>query len=88
MNEPRIAFETTADAASFPGTLATVNSVLHFHRGASVCVTCDEAELADAHWRLLASCNRVVAAVGAAVGQRFSDVNIARSGTIWWVLFP
>lgn len=61
MSQPRLRFETTADPASFPATLATVNSALHFHPGALVLVACIPDELADGHWQVLASSARIVA---------------------------
>jgi hypothetical protein len=56
----RLEFVTAADEASFPGTLATVNSALHFHREARVAVVCSTAAPpTSAQLRILSSCDRV-----------------------------
>jgi hypothetical protein len=53
-------FVTGADEASFPGTLATINSALQFHPDARVSVVCGTVgPLTAAQRRILSACDRV-----------------------------
>jgi hypothetical protein len=56
----RVEFVTAADEASFPGTLATINSALHFHRDARVSVVFSTAAPPTfGQARVLSGCDRV-----------------------------
>jgi methyltransferase family protein len=74
---PSLAGVTAVDPSSFPAALATINSVLHFHRDARISVTGNAASLTGAQRRILAGHDRVRILEGAAARDRsptLSDV--------------